>query len=450
MTTGDGAVTRRSTPTKKRNQRKKKNSQTTTEKSHPPIRDPDNQLAKVIPSLVSTANSAYSFLLRHDLHLLPHQLLSLESLLASTSLSVSNLFSLLSLPPLPPAMPVPNAPNPSDSHCWFHRFLASADSDSDPRWVHFFNLTKPSFTLLLRLLSPSITHIFPLSASYALAATLLRLAHGASFAALSRRFGIDSATACRAFYTVCKAINEKLSYLFEFMSDINRTIVGFGWISLPNCCGVLGLEKFEFDDNGKYFVVQALVDSEGRFLDVSAGWPCTMNPGNILRQSKLFSGVEESNEYLKGPSFELDDGKSIPQYILGDSCFPLLPWLLTPYPGSAEEGDLSPAEAAFNAVHDRAMNVLRKSFGRIRMRWKLVADKWKGQCDEAFPFVFVSCCLLHNFCIKCSELLPDESAQFLRRIDEFPVCHDVEFDNSGKKTRDALASLLVNQTTSIL
>lgn len=220
--------------------------------------------------------------------------------------------------------------------------------------------------------------------------------------------------------------------------------MGFGWISLPNCCGVLGLEKFKLDgdllgENGS-LVVQALVDSEGRFLDVSAGWPCTLKPEEVLRQSKLLSGVEETKEYLNGPSFELSDGNSIPQYILGDSCFPLLPWLLTPYKKLDENAGLNSSEIAFNSVHNSGMELVRMAFGRVRKRWKLVGKKWSEQCIEAFPFVIVTCCLLHNFLIKCSEAVQDEGAE-CSRDQEFPV-FDGEVDESGKRIRDALASHL--------
>ncbi|KAH0742727.1 hypothetical protein KY290_030720 [Solanum tuberosum] len=400
---------------------------------------------KLIPHLIAAISSAHSFLLRHDLHLLPHQSLSLESLISSSSSSISNIVSLLSLPPPPPlAAPPPRAAvtSPSDDDslpgCWFQRFLIA---DSDTLWAETFNLTEPSFTLLLRLLTPSLSSL-SVPPNYALALTLYRLAHGASFSAVSRRFGIDSPTACRVFYTVCKAITENLGHLFELKSDINRVIVGFGWISLPNCCGVLGIEKFELGgdllgENG-FLIVQALVDSEGRFLDVSAGWPSTMRPETVLRKSKLYLGVEESKEYLNGSSFELNDGNSIPQYILGDSCFPLLPWVLTPYRGESNVED--GAEMAFNSVHRRGMQLVGTAFGRVREKWKLLARKWNGQCIEAFPFVIVTCCLLHNFLIKCSEAVTDETEEY-PRFEEFPV-FDGEVDESGKKIRDALASHL--------
>ncbi|KAL0403869.1 UNVERIFIED_CONTAM: protein ALP1-like [Sesamum radiatum] len=357
-------------------------------------------LSKSIPLLISAISGAHSFLLRHDLHLLPSQSLSLESLLSATSRSLSCLFSLLSFP-IPP-IPPPSRPPKN----WFESFLSSSP-DYDPRWVQFFNLSKPSFTLLLRLLTPSLTSsLHPLSPNAALAATLFRLSHAASFSAVSRRFSLDSSTACRAFYSVCKAIVENLGHLFEFNSDINRII--------------------------------ALVDSEGRFLDVSAGWPESNKPEDILKRSKLFSGIEESKEYLNGPSFELNSGNSIPQYILGDSCYPLLPWLLTPY--SENNRELSSSEMAFNGVHRRGMELMGTAFAKVKQRWKLVGKKWKEQCIEAFPFVIVSCCLLHNFLIKCSEILPDEHAEGYRDAG-FPV-FDGEDNESGKRIRDALASHL--------
>ncbi|XP_043693053.1 protein ALP1-like, partial [Telopea speciosissima] len=152
-------------------------------------------------------------------------------------------------------------------------------------------------------------------------------------------FGLDSASACRAFDTVCKAVNNQLLYLFDFPSDLGRIIECFGWISLPNCCGVLGFSRFPVDGGalGKKdgaIIAQGLVDGEGRILDVSAGWPSYMSPDTIHCKAKLFQRVEESKELLNGPALELGDGKSVPQYILRDSCFPLLPWLLTFFPES--------------------------------------------------------------------------------------------------------------------
>ncbi|KAE9464331.1 hypothetical protein C3L33_03738, partial [Rhododendron williamsianum] len=410
-------------------------------RSKKPQQIPLHQTLTDLLSLVASAtSSAHSFLSHHDLRLLPSQTLLLESHLSSTSTSLSSLLSLLPHPlPLSPPPSLSSTPPP----CWFHRFLLSS-SDYDPRWVESFRMSKPSFSLLLRLLTPSLSSLSPPTPpDYALAAALFRLSHAASYKSLARRFDFDSsATACRAFYTVCKAIIDKLGHLFEFKSDIKRIVVGFGWISLPNCCGVLGFDQFQVDgellgEDGS-LMVQALVDSEGRFLDVSAGWPSTMSPETMLRQSGLFSGVEESRELLDGPCFELSDGSSIPQYVLGDSCFPLLPWLLTPFVKSDCNNGLNSSERAFNSVQREAMELAGMAFGRVRARWKLVSNRWKEECIESFPFIIVTCCLLHNFLIKCSEALPDVNLGDSEDQDVLNA-FEGEVDEDGVRIRDALA-----------
>lgn len=255
---------------------------------------------------------------------------------------------------------------------------------------------------------------------------------------------MDSAEACRAFYAVCKSVNDKLGNLFEFRSDMARIVGNFGWISLPNCCGVLGFGRFgvggEMLGPDGSLLVQALVDSEGRFLDVSAGWPSTMKPESIFRQSKLYLGVEESQDLLNGPVHELSDGNSLPQYILGDSCFPLLPWLLTPYVRSNEEESFGTLEKAFNSAHTRAMGLVGTAFARVRARWQLLSRQWKEECMEFLPFVVVTGCLLHNFLMKCSEPLPDDNVECLKE-EELPV-FEGQVNESGEKIRDALATHL--------
>ncbi|XP_031273371.1 protein ALP1-like [Pistacia vera] len=381
-------------------------------------------------SLISAATSAaQSFLLHNDIHLLPSQILSLESLFSSLSSH---------FPSLPPSLPT----YPS----FFPSFLSTFSNPSDLQWLRFFRMSHHTFSHLLSLLFPVLSSSLPsFPPDAALAATLFRLSHGASYKSLARRFGFpSSADACRVFYTVCKGINEKLGNLVDFRDNLGRIVVGFGWISLPNCCGVLGFGSFGVEGellgkNGS-LLVQALVDSEGRFLDISAGWPSTVRPESVLHQSKLFSGVEESREFLNGPAYELGDGNLIPQYILGDSCFPLLPWLITPYMRSNEEDSFGSAEKEFNAVHSRAMGLVGAALGSVKARWQLLGKKWKEECVEFFPFVIVTGCLLHNFLIKYSEPMPDDDVVCLKE-EELPV-YEGEVDDNGRRIRDTLAEHL--------
>lgn len=404
---------------------------------------PSMQLTSELLSLLSAATSAaHSFLLHHDLHLLPSQTLALESHIFSLS-------TLLSSPrPPDPKLPLlPSPPPPSQlQRCWFHRFLSTA-TDYDPRWARFFRLSKPSLYRLLSLLYPSLQSFSPSIHPFdALAATLYRLAHAAPYKVVARRFGLhSSADACRSFFTVLKCLNDKLSNLLEFYSDLDRIIVGFGWASLPNCCGVLGFGCFRVDDDALgqsgSLLVQALVDTEGRFLDVSAGWPSMLKPDSILRKSRLFSATGESRKLLNGPNFKLSDGCSIPQYLLGDACFPLLPWLITPYSNqSNKEESFSSSMWEFNSVHNRAMGLVHLAFMRLRAHWQLLARPWKEECMEYFPFAIFAGCLLHNFLIKCGELSLDENLE--SSPNELPI-YEGDESEKGKMIRDALSRHLV-------
>jgi len=396
-------------------------------KHHHHFQTQNQNLAALISKVT---HSAHSFLSHNDVVLLPSQSLRLESLISS----------LISLSPHPKPSPLLSPPH---QDCWFRRF----GSVSDSRWLHAFRMSKPSFSQLLHLLSPSLAPSFPhIAPDCVLAAALFRLAHAAPYAALARRFGIAPPEACRAFFAVCKAVVNQLGHLFELRTDSETVVVGFGWSSLPNCFGVLGFARFRIDDsllgeNG-CMMVQALVDSEGRFLDVSAGWPSTMKPETILRESKIYHEVEESKELLNGPCYNLNDGNLIPPYILGESCFPLLPWLLTPYNRVNEEDSFGSAERAFNCAHRSAMELVGDAFGRLRSRWQLLAAsrKWKLECIEHLPFVVVAGCLLHNFVVKCNEEMPDEGVGkgCLEKEEGFPDFDGVG-DENAVRVRDALA-----------
>ncbi|KAK2661338.1 hypothetical protein Ddye_007871 [Dipteronia dyeriana] len=403
---------------------------TTTTKKRKATKTSKHPTTELVSLLSASTSAAYSFLLRHETHLHPSQIFSLESLLSS----ISSRF------------PSPPRPLPSPSTPFFPSFISSFSAPLDPHWLRFFRMSQQTFAHLLHTLFPALSSSLPsFPPDSALAATLFRLSHGTSYKSLASRFGFpSSADACRVFYTVCKAINDKFGNLVEFRENLERIVVGFGWISLPNCCGVLGFGKFNVDGellgrNGS-LLVQALVDSEGRFLDISAGWPCTMKPESILYQTKLFIGVEESRELLNGPAYELGDGNFIPQYILGDSCFPLMSWLITPYVRNNEEDSFSSAEKEFNVVHSRAMGLVDTAFTRVKSRWQLLGRRWKEECIEFLPFVIVTGCLLHNFLIKFSEPMPDDDLGCLK--DEEFLIFEGGVDETGRGIRDFLAEHL--------
>ena len=93
-------------------------------------------------------------------------------------------------------------------------------------------------------------------------------------------------------------------------------------------------------------------------------------------------------------TYRLINGVDVPVVILGDLAYPLLPWLIKPYPG---DGSLTPIQRRFNYQLSRARMVVECAFGRLKGRWRCLMKR--NDTDLSFmPTVVSACCVLHNLC----------------------------------------------------
>ena len=77
-------------------------------------------------------------------------------------------------------------------------------------------------------------------------------------------------------------------------------------------------------------IVQAVVDHRYIFRDINVGWLGSVHDARVLANSYLFRKAEEGS-LLKGQDRTLE-GCTIPVFLIGDSVYPLLQWLLKPFP----------------------------------------------------------------------------------------------------------------------
>ena len=101
--------------------------------------------------------------------------------------------------------------------------------------------------------------------------------------------------------------------------------------------------------------LQAIVNCDLKFIHVSFGYPGSIHDARVLRLSSLFD-LGENEQILTSP-MEIISGTEIPPLIVGDSAYPLLKWLVKPYPN---RGHLPPDEQEFNKKLSAARSVVAR------------------------------------------------------------------------------------------
>ncbi|KAF5755052.1 putative harbinger transposase-derived nuclease domain-containing protein [Helianthus annuus] len=83
-----------------------------------------------------------------------------------------------------------------------------------------------------------------------------------------------------------------------------------------------------------------------RFVDVVSGFPGRMTKNGVLHQSEMLR-LAQKGEKLNGNRGELSKRTTIPEYVVGESGFRILPWLTTPY----HDAGLNEDQTEFNKRH---------------------------------------------------------------------------------------------------
>ena len=95
------------------------------------------------------------------------------------------------------------------------------------------------------------------------------------------------------------------------------------------------------------------------------------------------------------------NGTQIPLMIVGDSAYPMKPWLMRPYTGA----NLTPKEKTFNYHHSSVRIVVENAFGRLKARWRILKRQLDVHMEEV-PYIIGACCTTY---VKMLERLPRQT-----------------------------------------
>ncbi|KAK9160962.1 hypothetical protein Syun_007303 [Stephania yunnanensis] len=322
-------------------------------------------------------------------------------------------------------------PKPLESDWWDSFWqknsstCGSAVNDQVEGFKYFFRASRSTFDYICSLVREDLVSRPPsgliniegrlLSVEKQVAIAMRRLASGESQVSVGRAFGVGQSTVSQVTWRFIEAIEERAKHHLkwpnsnrteEIKSNFKKT---FG---LLNCCGAIGATHIlmtlpavetsdDWCDQEKNYsmFLQGVVDDEMRFLDIVTGWPGGMTISRLLKCSGFYK-LCESGARLNGSS-EIFNGAEIREYIVGDTEYPRLPWLITPYANK----NLSSAMAGFNEMQKNARSLAGKAFSQLKGAWRILHKVMWRPDKRKLPSIILVCCLLHNIIIDKGDKL---------------------------------------------
>lgn len=278
------------------------------------------------------------------------------------------------------------------------------------------------------------------------AVCIWRLATGEPLRLVSKRFGLGISTCHKLVLEVCSAIKTVLmpKFLqwpdeqrmrtikneFESVSGIQNVAGAVYTTHIPIIAPKISVAAYfnkrhtERNQKTSYSItVQGVVDPKGVFTDICIGWPGSMPDDQVLEKSALF---QRANRGL------LRD-----VWIVGNSGFPLLDWVLVPY----TKQHLTWAQHAFNEKIGDVQNVAKEAFARLKRRWSCLQKRTEVKLQD-LPVVLGACCVLHNICEMNNDVI-DPTARFELFDDEMVAENSTRSANAVQK-RDQIAHNLLH------
>uniref|UniRef100_A0A1B0DHP6 Uncharacterized protein n=1 Tax=Phlebotomus papatasi TaxID=29031 RepID=A0A1B0DHP6_PHLPP len=285
------------------------------------------------------------------------------------------------------------------------------DEAPETEFKEAFRMSRESFWKLVGLLREDLQHRpnpistrLPVPPEKQAALTVYRLASCAEYRVVGDVFGIHKSTVCQYFHRVVKCINRKLlvrqirmpnqhecresAQEFESICSLPQIIGAVDGSHIPISSPEDGRKDFLNRKGFASIILQATVDHNKKFIDISVKYPGSCHDAFVFKNSCLYLRKEQ---LIPTSNFQWN-GVTIPYLIIGDPAYPLLPWLMKDYYGS----NLSQEKEQFNKRLNRARVCVEIAFGRLKGRWRILLKR--SEIWYSFmPKVVAACCTLHNF-----------------------------------------------------
>lgn len=172
--------------------------------------------------------------------------------------------------------------------------------------------------------------------------------------------------------------------------------------------------------------LQAVCDSNLRYIDCYTGWPSSVPDVRIFKNSHLFNNVNQDVLHY------FPNG----EYIFGDKAYPVMEWCIPPY--IRRHGrPISQMQTRFNGRQASVRQVIERSFALLFGRFRRLRYLDMNRIDW-MPAVILACCVLHNICIIGND---DNLEAYIVEGEEVRIRNEILNDVNGNRNNDENAAI---------
>uniref|UniRef100_A0A3P9HEC7 Putative nuclease HARBI1 n=1 Tax=Oryzias latipes TaxID=8090 RepID=A0A3P9HEC7_ORYLA len=218
-------------------------------------------------------------------------------------------------------------------------------------------------------------------------------ASGTFYQVVGDNIGVGKSTVSDVVKAVSIALASLVNQFVSFPNDVQiaqtkHTFFTLG--NMPNTIGVIDCTHVHIqapherdweciNRKGRRSInIQLVGDADLIITNCVVKWPGSVHDARILRESALYRELQTNRP----------DG-----IILGDSAYPLLPWLITPFLAAS-----TPAQARFNTAHCKTRCAIERLNGVLKRRFaclNYLLLEPQGACN-----IILACIVLHNIATR--------------------------------------------------
>ncbi|KAI4468838.1 hypothetical protein MML48_2g00009640 [Holotrichia oblita] len=266
----------------------------------------------------------------------------------------------------------------------------------------------------------------------ALQMTLWYLSNNETYRQISDRFNVTKSSAYRTIRKILKYFVSISKAYIKWPSESKKVIIQnhFQNNGFDEAIGAIDGShinikrpshepQFYCNRKSQYSIlIQAVCDHEKRFLDFFAGEVGSLHDARLLKRSSLYA--KAINGFLGN------------NYLLGDSAYPVLEWLIPPY---KDNGHLSQNQKLFNYKHSSSRCVIENAFALLKGRFR----RLRFFDNDNIPLVIectVAAAVLHNICIDLNDEVIVESEE-----DTFVMPYTTDLNQSYDKRHEIFCNM---------